>query len=105
MNKGLQKLTGIDIGTAFSVLGDPNEKQKCGDETVYVWSKRSGIYYGGPTGTYVDKRRIYSSVNNDCTIRIVSDRRGIIRHCEWFGREQGCKSYADKLRDYYMQFE
>jgi hypothetical protein len=60
MNKGLQKLTGMDIETAFSVLGYPNEKQAYGDEIVYIWSKRSQIYYNGPTGTYVDKKSTIS---------------------------------------------
>jgi hypothetical protein len=51
MNKGLQKLTGMDIETAFSVLSDPNEEQKYGDEILYIWSKRSGIYYDAEVQT------------------------------------------------------
>jgi hypothetical protein len=103
MNKGLQELSGKDIKTAFSVLGYPNEKHVYGDEVVYIWSKKSPIAYY-PAGRYTGKAQV-SPVSNDCTIRLVSDSRGKIKHCEWSGREQACQSYASKLRNYYRQFE
>lgn len=104
MNRGLQELSGKDIKTAFSVLGYPNEEKPYGEEIVYIWNKRSQIIYPG-TGLYDGKKRVVSSVNNNCTIRIVSDSRGIIKHWKWSGREQGCQSYARKLHNYYKQFE
>ena len=107
MNKGLQKLTGMDMETAFSVLGYPNEEQKYGDEIVYIWSKRSQLIYV-PGGGYVGKPPVstaFNTVGSNCTIRIVSDSKGVIKHWWWFGREQACQSYAGKLHNYYKQFE
>jgi hypothetical protein len=103
MNKGLQALSGKDIKTAFSVLGYPNEEHAYGDETVHIWSKKSPVAYY-PAGYYDGKARI-SQVSNDCTIRMVSDSRGEIKHWEWSGSEQACQSYAGKLRNYYKQSE
>lgn len=92
-----------DAGYGLSILGYPNEEQKYGDEIVYIWGKKSWIVYA-PAAGYVGKAPV-RTVNNDCTIRIVSDSRGIIKLGNWVGREQGCQSYTDKLLNYYKQFE
>jgi hypothetical protein len=107
MNRGLQALIGKDIETAFSVLGYPNEEHKYGDENVYIWNKRSPIAYYNPISQEIVGTGSPGGLpaNSNCTIRIVSDSRGIINNNGWFGMDQACRSYAGKLHNYYKQFE
>lgn len=73
LNKGLQELIGKDIETAVSVLGYPNEEQKYGDESIYIWSKKSPILYYDPLSGDIRGSPTSLPANNNCTIRIVSD--------------------------------
>ena len=85
MNRGLTAMVGRNIQTAFDALGYPTDKKEFGSDTVYYWSVHEPGY----------------DFSNNCLIKLVADKDGIIKTYEWSGNEGGLARYASRLDRYY----
>ncbi|MBL8637820.1 MAG: hypothetical protein JNN09_04915 [Alphaproteobacteria bacterium] len=113
LNEGLPYLIDKPVKYAVSYLGYPNAQQTIGGNDVYVWGVSetftamqtvsnpfsvSGYDYGGGysySGTTTSQ--VPQTYNYSCTIRLVVDKKEIVRMADWRGNEGGCSHYADAM--------
>ena len=109
---GLDTLIGKDIQVAFHLIGYPTIKQEFAGDLVYSWSvNRSGTiilpqtsFVSGSVGT----TPVYGTVttsspvpfNAVCTIKIITNKNGIIKAREINGNYAGCSQYMTVLSEY-----
>lgn len=112
LEDGLNGLVGRPEREAFRALGYPNTKEEFGNETVYVWGRRSsGTYYVPQTSTttgYVGTKPVYGtttynqpmSYDYNCTIKVIVDADRYIKTWEYDGNLGGCSAYIQRLKEY-----
>lgn len=111
MNDGLQGLMGQDINAAVARLRYPDGQRTMLGDTIYIWSSNHKAALplttmNATTGS-VGNVPIYGTTTNttfvpmefSCTIQIATDGKGRIKSYQWSGNLEGCRPYADALRD------
>jgi len=115
IENGLTALKGEKIQTAFNYLGTPDNEQDIAGSKVYTWGRAFsattitpvttsttgsafssyGGYanYYGTTTSYVPQTHNYS-----CTVKIITDQKGIITGGQFDGNLGGCASYGSALQ-------
>jgi len=113
LDKGLPLLNDKHIDVAINYLGMPDSEQMIANRKVYIWGhQNSGTYvrpitqqttttaygYGGPytaygtTTTYVNE-----SYNYSCKIKIIADKKNIIKSSEYEGDLGGCEHFSSGI--------
>lgn len=113
MKDGLPYLVGKPIQNAINYLGYPDDQKTIAGQDIYIWhyektftttqtvyTPYSGTAYGMGGGMSYSGQA--SSVvpevhNNYCNIRLIADKKGIVRHFDGEGNNGGCRHYADSV--------
>lgn len=108
VDAGLNGLMGKPIDAAIAKLGYPDGQVELKDRIVYTWNDGySGSYTTNDTSTSYQHINgqltavtvttpVTQNYSHQCEIRIVTDRKGVIRDWERTG-DWGCANYADAL--------
>lgn len=109
---GLDNLIGKDVQVAFHLIGYPTFKQEFAGDTVYSWSvNRSGTimlphtsFISGAVGSTPVYGTVTTSspvaINAACTIKIITNKSGVIKAREIEGNYAGCSQYMTVLSEY-----
>lgn len=113
LREGLPYLVGKPIENAIYYIGFPTDQQTIAGNNVYMWNYQrefttmetvstpysgtaygmgmgGGISYSGQTSTVVPRAHNYY-----CSIRLIADRKGVVRDFDWQGNQGGCERYSD----------
>jgi hypothetical protein len=112
LKTGLDNLVDEDLSTAIDILGYPSSKQEIGSENIYTWSKSSSVSYLLPqtnktTGTIGTTPISVStttnqevSYNNNCVIKIITNKSDRVITWEYSGNIDGCSVYSNRLAEF-----
>ena len=113
LEDGIPYLVGKPISHAINYMGYPDDERTIAGNDVYSWHYErtftttrtvytpysgtaygvgGGMSYSGQTSSVVPEVH-----NNYCNIRLIVDRRGIVRDWDWQGNYSGCRYYSDTM--------
>ena len=116
LRSGLTHLRGQPISVAEKYLGYPDSAYEIDGDKVYAWGVSdtysrtvpvTSDYRGTITGqkgtyNYTGTATGYTShiVTSSCSLKLVTNTRGIIINAMYSGDSTGCSGYADALHQY-----
>lgn len=104
-----QGLKGKSVSALVAAIGTPDNENIVMGSKVYIWNNQS--YYSsitpvtqnttisGPGGTAYATTRSYVTEDYDlaCTLKVVADKRGIIKEADYKGAPGACAKYGPGL--------
>ena len=103
IERGLTTLHGENIKTAYQYLGYPDNQQKISGENVYTWGTNFVTNSTTPVFTSLGAFHVPTTHHNQCSIKIITNKKDIITNSQYFGNLAGCQRYGTALQKLYQE--
>jgi hypothetical protein len=102
IERGLTTLHGENIKTAYKYLGYPDNHQKISGDNVYTWGTNFVTNSTTPVFTSLGAIHVPTTHHNQCSIKIITNKKDIIKNSQYFGNLSGCQRYGTALQKLYQ---